>query len=305
MKPHIQTTPADRKRKLAGFIPLREADVYSIRLHVVAGDFTAAQLTAVAHIAAVYGTGEVHLTTRQGVEIPSIPASDLDAANRELAEAGLRPAGSGPWLRGIIACPGVRCRNGLIKTHALANALYDAAGERKLPHKFKIAITGCPNDCASAKTNDFGVTGILRKTLHPAKCTRCEACVRLCPVKALSLDDDGIQLDESACVNCGKCVAACKPEAWEPAGAGYRVTLGAKGGRAPLAAHVYPHLLDTGGQVVELLHSTLDWYTEHGKSKERFGATLSRVGWEKFLADTPPPPTAPAAPDRAAPAQGE
>lgn len=286
MKPHIKVKPVDRERKLTGFIPLREANVYSIRLHMVGGEITAAQLAVVSHIATKYGTGAVHMTTRQGIEISSIPEKHLDVANRELAAAGLRPAGSGPWLRGIIACPGTRCRNGLIETTTLANLLYDAAGARRLPHKFKIGITGCPNDCAGAKENDFGVTGVLLKTLHRDECSHCEACVRLCPVKALSLDNEGVDINYDTCIDCGKCVSACPVDAWQAAGNAYRVTLGAKGGRVPLTAHTYPYPLESASQVLALLNSTLDWYTEHGKPKERFGDTLHRIGWEKFLVDS-------------------
>lgn len=286
MKPHIKTKPLDRTRKLSGFIPMRTADIYSIRLHMVGGEISAEQLAMVAQIATKYGMGAVHMTTRQSIEISEIPAAHLDAANRDLMAVGLKPRGSGPWLRGIIACPGARCRNGLIDTIGLANVLYNIAGERKLPHKFKIGITGCPNDCAGATGNDFAVMGVLLKTLFRDECSHCEACVRLCPVKALSLDNEGVEIDYATCIDCGKCVSACPVDAWREAGNAYRITLGAKGGRVPLIGHVYPYPLETPEQVAALLTTTLDWYTEHGESRERFGATLLRIGWEKFLVDT-------------------
>lgn len=45
-------------------------------------------------------------------------------------------------------------------------------------------------------------------------CTGCGACVSICPVNALILqqDDDGFykpKIDENACVNCGKCLKLC------------------------------------------------------------------------------------------------
>ncbi|MBT3278281.1 MAG: 4Fe-4S binding protein [Phycisphaerales bacterium] len=290
MKPHIKTTPTDRQRKLMGYIPMREPGVYSIRLHCIGGALTAENLVALSQIVTKYGTSEVHVTTRQSMELSNIPAKHLEAMHRDLTAAGLSPRGSGPWLRSIISCPGTRCRNGLIETTPLAKALYEAAGERKLPHKFKIGITGCPNDCAGATGNDFGVMGILRKTLHEDQCMHCEACVRFCPVKALSLDGNNcVKLDEQACVDCGKCISACPVNAWESAGEAYRITLGAKGGRIPLTGHVYPYPLDSEEQVIALLTATLDWYSRHGQSRERFGATLNRIGWELFLADTPRP----------------
>ena len=58
--------------KKGGFMRQKQKNCFSMRLKVVGGQVTAGQLAAVAEIAEKYGHGYVHLTSRQGIEIPFI-----------------------------------------------------------------------------------------------------------------------------------------------------------------------------------------------------------------------------------------
>ena len=41
-------------------------------------------------------------------------------------------------------------------------------------------------------------------------CIGCGACIGVCPVSALSLDNDGkANCDEDVCIDCGACVGTC------------------------------------------------------------------------------------------------
>ncbi len=40
-------------------------------------------------------------------------------------------------------------------------------------------------------------------------CIGCGACVDVCPVSALSMDNDKAVCDEDACIDCGACIATC------------------------------------------------------------------------------------------------
>lgn len=146
--------------KASGILPQKDRELYTIRVQVVGGHLESAHLAALAALAEKYGRGWIHLTTRQGVEIPDVPGRDLEAIRRDLEAAGLRLAPGGSRVRGIVACPGGHCRCGLIDPQALARKLSESLGPREgLPHKFKISITGCPNSCAKPQENDLGIMG--------------------------------------------------------------------------------------------------------------------------------------------------
>jgi len=45
------------------------------------------------------------------------------------------------------------------------------------------------------------------------KCTGCGLCVDVCPVEAISLENDKAKVDAEKCVDCGQCVEECPNEA--------------------------------------------------------------------------------------------
>jgi dissimilatory sulfite reductase (desulfoviridin) alpha/beta subunit len=133
---------------------------FSVRLSVTGGYLEAEQLHAIAALAERFGDGSVHLTTRQGVEIPHVAFENLGPLRTGMEKAGLTLAPAGKCVRGIVACPGSYCLRGLIDSQGLAQRLHARIGTRQgLPHKFKIAIAGCLNGCTKPKENDLGILG--------------------------------------------------------------------------------------------------------------------------------------------------
>ena len=49
--------------------------------------------------------------------------------------------------------------------------------------------------------------------VDPDKCTGCGSCVDVCPVEAVSLNDDVAVIDEDTCTECGLCVDECPNDA--------------------------------------------------------------------------------------------
>ena len=45
------------------------------------------------------------------------------------------------------------------------------------------------------------------------KCTDCKSCVEVCPVEAITMENEKAKVDEEACVDCGTCVDECPSEA--------------------------------------------------------------------------------------------
>lgn len=179
----------DAELKKNGFLKQVLEDHYALRVKVVGGKMKTEQLKKVYEIAETFGRGYVHMTSRQSIEIPYIKLEDINAVKVALAEAGLQPGAGGPRVRTITACQGNEiCRSGIIDTTELANAFDERFYARDLPHKFKLGITGCRNNCLKAEENDLGVKGGLQVNWQEKECTYCGLCEAICPGKALDIN---------------------------------------------------------------------------------------------------------------------
>ena len=50
-------------------------------------------------------------------------------------------------------------------------------------------------------------------TVDVEKCTGCGECVDVCPVEAITLEDEKAVIDQENCTDCAVCVAECPTEA--------------------------------------------------------------------------------------------
>ena len=66
-----------KELKSSGLMKQKEKDLFSLRLRIAGGFIKSEQLVKLSEIADKYGKGYVHLTTRQGVEIPNINFNDF------------------------------------------------------------------------------------------------------------------------------------------------------------------------------------------------------------------------------------
>ncbi|NJD03537.1 MAG: 4Fe-4S dicluster domain-containing protein [Ruminiclostridium sp.] len=271
-----------KELKKGGFMRQVQKDRFSLRLRIVGGQIQADQLLKVHEIAKRYGQGYIHMTSRQGIEIPHIKLEDVETVKKELAEAGLQPGVCGPRVRTVTACQGsMICSSGLIDTISLAKEFDQKYYARELPHKFKLGITGCRNNCLKAEENDLGVKGGMKPEWTEDKCNFCGLCAAVCREKSIVVDKQNQKLafDESTCNYCGRCVKSCPSGAWEGK-SGFVVYFGGLfGNRIAIGKQLFPIIFST-----EVLHrvieTTLEFFKNHGKQSERFGNTLDRVGWE-------------------------
>ena len=212
--------------KKGGFMRQKQKNHFSLRLRVIGGQVTTEQLAKVAEVADKYGHGYIHLTSRQGIEIPYIQLDDIEDVKNALAEGNVSPGVCGPRVRTITACQGsVTCPNGCIDSEALAVELDERYFGRELPHKFKFGVTGCMNNCLKSEENDLGVKGGYVIDYKPETCISCGVCIKACREGALSLVDGKVVLDTSKCNNCGRCVKSCPVDAWDYT-PGYIVSFG-------------------------------------------------------------------------------
>lgn len=281
----MQPNAEELKRlKQTCLIPQKEENAYAIRIRSIGGDMLAEHLEAIAIVAERYGKGTVHVTTRQGMEIPGVAEEHLEAALLELLRSGINLGARGARVRTVTACPGAAtCRNGLIDTKGLAEEL-DRRYFGKEYGKFKIAVAGCPNSCTKPLENDAGIMGAVVPSWNRENCRNCGICVDICPGEAIEFDGTGVySRNPEKCLCCGMCIRECPAEAWEAKESGFFLYLGGAMGKRPRLGTKTGGLIPSKEELFRLLDRALEFYKEHAKKGERFGHTIDRLGIERVL----------------------
>jgi dissimilatory sulfite reductase (desulfoviridin) alpha/beta subunit len=270
--------------KKGGFMRQIQKDMFSLRLRVIGGQLRADQLQKISRVAEKYCHGYVHITSRQGVEIPFVAFSDIEAVKRELAEAGLEPGACGPRARTVTACQGAAiCPSGLIETSELAKELDARYFGRELPHKFKLGITGCRNNCLKAEGNDLGIKGGILPEWRNKICTFCGLCEAVCPAKIIKVDKEKKHLafEKDKCSYCGKCVKSCPTGAWEGKN-GYLLSFGGMFGNEIMSGLYLLPIVFEKEKVFKAVDAAIYFFVNYGKAGERLGRTITRVGPDLF-----------------------
>lgn len=268
--------------KKGGFMRQKQKGYFSLRIQVVGGNLTAENIKAVAEVAEKYGKGYVHMTSRQGVEIPFINFEDVETVRAELAKGGVNPGVCGPRVRTVTACQGSEiCPSGCIDTYSLAKKLDEHYFGRELPHKFKFGVTGCQNNCLKAEENDIGIKGGMEVTWVKDKCINCGVCEKACRTGAIKCTGTEVTVDYSKCNNCGRCVKSCPTDAWEGK-SGYIVSFGGLFGN-----HIYkgetilPFITDED-TLFRVTDAAIGFFEKNANPGERFRLLLQRVGEDEF-----------------------
>ncbi|MEW5893093.1 MAG: nitrite reductase large subunit NirB [Pseudomonadota bacterium] len=117
------------------------------------------ELRAIADVAEKYQVPEVKVTGGQRIDLFGVKKEDLPAIWRDLAAAGFVSGHAyGKALRTVKTCVGSQwCRFGTQDSTGLGVKLEKLTWGSWMPHKFKLAVSGCPRNCAEATIKDFGV----------------------------------------------------------------------------------------------------------------------------------------------------
>ena len=145
-----------------GVYEQRENDTFMLRVRCPAGGVWPQQMKTLAKVAREVGNGVLHVTTRQDIQIHRVLLKDIPQAFARLYASGLSTrGGGGNTVRNITACEdaGV-CSREVFDPSAHAVALTEFMLpdplSYQLPRKYKIAFSGCPEDCAGATVHDVG-----------------------------------------------------------------------------------------------------------------------------------------------------
>ncbi len=272
----------------------------AIRIRVPGGNLSARHLNVIRELAEKFGNGTVHLTTRQGYEIPGVKLADMDAINCHIAdmiadiEGGCgvtleqpRKGYASAGTRNVCACIGNRvCRFANFDTTALARKIEQIVYPNN--YHLKVAITGCPNDCIKAHLHDIGIMGTVVPEYDENRCIACEACMDNCRKKitnALSIEDFRIARDEEYCLQCGECILKCPTGAFSRGPKSYRILLGGRTGKKnPRLANTF--VANASEDVVlgvcRNVYRFINIYTDRSKPKEHLGYIIDREGFSAF-----------------------
>src|SRR6202142_854735 len=157
---------AQRLRR--GIYSQRQAGVQMIRTKVPGGILTAAQMDQLAAIADEFCGGKAHLTTRQNIQYHFVPLAQVPALLHLLADVRLTTREACyNTVRNVTACP----LSGLLEdevfdVHPFARQVAFAFLHQELtdslPRKFKIAFSGCKEDCMVGSIHDIGLRAVVR-----------------------------------------------------------------------------------------------------------------------------------------------
>jgi len=138
---------------------IQKDGTYSVVPRMWGGVTTPNELRAIADAADKYGARMVKVTGGQRIDLFGIKKEDLPAIWGDLNAAGMVSGHAyGKALRTVKTCVGSEwCRFGTQDSTGLGIKLERMTWGSWMPHKFKIAVSGCPRNCAEATIKDFGV----------------------------------------------------------------------------------------------------------------------------------------------------
>ncbi|RVU03391.1 NAD(P)/FAD-dependent oxidoreductase [Novosphingobium umbonatum] len=138
---------------------IQKDGTYSVVPRMWGGVTTPNELRAIADAADKYEARLVKVTGGQRIDLFGIKKEDLPAIWADLNAAGMVSGHAyGKSLRTVKTCVGSEwCRFGTQDSTGLGIKTEQMTWGSWMPHKFKIAVSGCPRNCAEATIKDFGV----------------------------------------------------------------------------------------------------------------------------------------------------
>ncbi|HMV19319.1 MAG TPA: nitrite reductase large subunit NirB, partial [Rhodocyclaceae bacterium] len=141
---------------------IQKDGTYSVVPRMWGGLTTPGELRAIADAAEKYKVPTVKVTGGQRIDLLGVKKEDLPAMWADFAQAGMVSGHAyGKSLRTVKTCVGAEhCRFGTQRSMDLGVKLEKMLFGMWSPHKVKLAVSGCPRNCAESGIKDVGVIGV-------------------------------------------------------------------------------------------------------------------------------------------------
>ena len=141
-----------------GVILQRDKETYAVAPHMPCGVVSPAALRRIADVAEKYKAAALKVTSASRIAIVGLKEDQVDDVWKELE---MTPgAAVGLCIRSKKACPGTTfCKRGMLDSLTMGMKLDEKYHGLETPSKFKIGVSGCPNQCAETCIKDVGLVG--------------------------------------------------------------------------------------------------------------------------------------------------
>jgi nitrite reductase (NADH) large subunit len=138
---------------------IQKDGTYSVVPRMFGGLVKPDELRAIADVCDKFAVPEMKVTGGQRIDLFGVKKEDLPLMWKDLSAAGFVSGHAyGKALRTVKTCAGKTwCRFGTQNSTGLGVQLEELTWGSWMPHKFKLAVSGCPRNCAEATIKDFGV----------------------------------------------------------------------------------------------------------------------------------------------------
>jgi len=154
-----QDDPQSRYINERAHANIQKDGTYSVVPRMWGGLTNPKELRAIADVVDKFDIPEVKVTGGQRIDLFGVKKDQLPAVWADLNKAGMVSGHAyAKALRTVKTCVGSDwCRFGTQDSTGLGVKLEEMSWGSCMPHKFKMAASGCPRNCAEATIKDFGV----------------------------------------------------------------------------------------------------------------------------------------------------
>jgi nitrite reductase (NADH) large subunit len=141
---------------------IQKDGTYSVVPRMWGGLTTASELRAIADVVDKFAIPTVKVTGGQRIDLLGVRKQDLPAVWADLNRAGMVSGHAyAKGLRTVKTCVGLEwCRFGTQDSTGLGVKLEKMMWGAWTPHKVKLAVSGCPRNCAESSIKDIGIVCI-------------------------------------------------------------------------------------------------------------------------------------------------